>query len=331
MLQEETFDAETKIISILKVLSESAGSLGSTAISRSLEVRGIDLSERTVRYHLKTTDERGFTVPLGRDGRMITAEGLEELRLALAPVQVSFMRHRLELLAFLTTFDPAKHSGAVPINTSLFSEDTFADAKAIMSGAFAAGLCVSDLVATAREGEKLGDVVIPKGQVGLATICSVVLNGVLLKMGIPMESKFGGVLEIGQRKPKRFVAIIDYGGTSLDPSEQYIRAGMTSVSEASSTGNGRILANFREMPGPAVPMVEEVIPMLKNAGVGGVFALGNPSEQVCQISVSLNRSGLVLLGGLNPMAAVVESGIEVQNIGESGIVDYQRLVSFRTL
>ena len=71
--------------------------------------------------------------------------------------------------------------------------------------------------------------------------------------------------------------------------------------------------------------------MLKNAGVGGVFALGNPSEQVCQISVSLNRSGLVLLGGLNPMAAVVESGIEVQNIGESGIVDYQRLVSFRTL
>jgi hypothetical protein len=111
LLQEKTFDAETKIISILKVLSESAGSLESTAISRSLEVRGIDLSERTVRYHLKTTDERGFTVPLGRDGRMITAEGLEELRFALAPVQVSFMRHRLELLAFLTTFDPAKQSG----------------------------------------------------------------------------------------------------------------------------------------------------------------------------------------------------------------------------
>jgi len=111
LLQEKTFDAETKIISILKVLSESAGSLESTAISRSLEVRGIDLSERTVRYHLKTTDERGFTVPLGRGGRMITAEGLEELRFALAPVQVSFMRHRLELLAFLTTFDPAKQSG----------------------------------------------------------------------------------------------------------------------------------------------------------------------------------------------------------------------------
>ena len=31
------------------------------------------------------------------------------------------------------------------------------------------------------------------------------------------------------------------------------------------------------------------------------------------------------------MAAVVESGIEVQNIGESGIVDYQRLISFQTL
>ena len=43
------------------------------------------------------------------------------------------------------------------------------------------------------------------------------------------------------------------------------------------------------------------------------------------------RHGLVLLGGLNPMAAVVEAGIEVQNIGESGIIDYERLVSFKTL
>lgn len=331
MVQEATLDAETKIISVLKILSESVEPMGSTAISRELKQRWIGLSERSVRYYLKATDERGFTVPMGRDGRMITAEGLEELRLALAPVQVSFMRHRLELLAFLTTFNPKKRSGAVPINTSLFSEDTFVDALAKMKGAFAAGLCVSDLVATAGEGEKLGDVVIPKGQVGLATICSVVLNGVLLKMGVPTESKFGGVLEIEQGLPKRFVAIIDYGGTSLDPSEQYIRAGMTSVGKASTTGNGRILANFREMPGPANAIVEELIPLLKDAGIGGVLALGKPSEHVCQISVSLDRSGLVLLGGLNPMASVVEAGIPVQNIGESGIIDYQRLVNFQAL
>ena len=328
MLQGAISDAEQKVITILKVLSESSEALGSIAIARELEHHGVFLSERTVRYHLKMTDERGFTVPMGRDGRMITAEGLEELRLGLAPEQVSFMRHRLELLAFLTTFDPEKRTGHVPINTSLFDKDEFAEALVSMRNAFKAGFCVSELVATAQEGEKLGDVVIPTGKVGLATVCSVIINGVLLKRGVPTESKFGGVLEIRRWKPRRFVAIIDYGGTSLDPSEQYIRARTTSVNEAATTGSGRILANFREMPGPAKPIVEEVIPMLKEAGIGGVYVLGDPSEPVCQIAMGLNRLGMVLLGGLNPLAAAAEAGIAVENVGESGLIDYEQLVSF---
>ena len=49
-----------------------------------------------------------------------------------------------------------------------------------------------------------------------------------MKAGIPIESRFGGVLEIRNNKPRRFVALISYSGTSLDPSEQYIRARMTS-------------------------------------------------------------------------------------------------------
>lgn len=328
MLQDAISDAEQKIITILRVLSESSEPMGSTAIARELEHHGVFLSERAVRYHLKTTDERGFTVPLGRDGRMITAEGLEEQRLALAPQQLSFMRHKLELLAFLTTFNPEKRAGQVPINTSLIDKGRFTEALAAMSSTFKAGLCASELVATAQEGEKLGDVVIPKGKVGLATVCSVVINGVLLKRGVPTESKFGGVLEIRHHTPRRFVAMIDYGGTSLDPSEQYIRARMTSVNQATTTGSGRILANFREMPGPARPVVEEVIPMLKAVGFGGVYLLGDTSESVCQVAVGLNRIGMVLVGGLNPLAAATEAGIEVENVGESGTVDFKQLGSF---
>lgn len=328
MVQGAISDAEKKIIPILKVLSESSEPLGSTAIARELEYHGVFLSERAVRYHLKTTDERGLTVPMGHDGRMITSEGFEELRLALAPDQVSFMRHRLELLAFLTTFDPEKRTGQVPINTSIFDKDRLPEALTAMRGAFRAGFCVSELVATAQEHEKLGDVVIPAGKVGLATVCSVVINGVLLKRGVPTESKFGGVLEIRRWKPRRFVAIIDYGGTSLDPSEQYIRARRTGVGETIATGSGRILANFREMPGPCKPVIEETIPKLKEAGIGGLYVLGNTSEPVCQIAIGLNRIGMVLLGGLNPLAAAVEAGIEVENVGESGTIDYKQLVSF---
>jgi len=328
MISSANSDTERKILSILKVLSESSEPLGSITIARELEKHGLSLGERAVRYHLKITDERGYTQPLGIDGRMITSKGLEELKIALAPDQIGFILEKLELLAFRTTFSPDSRTGQVSINTSLFNKDDFPRAVEVMKDVFKAGICVSDLVATASEGQKLGDVVIPNGKIGMATICGVTINGVLLKHGVPMESKFGGVLEIRDFKPRRFVAIINYGGTSLDPSEQYILAGMTSVGEATKTGNGKILANFREIPAPARLIVEETAAKLKDAGINGVFALGNISEPVCQISVGMNRVGMVLLGGLNPVAAAVEAGIEVENVAESGMMDFQQLVSF---
>lgn len=328
MVQSASSDTERKIISILKVLSESSKPLGSITIARELERHGIFLSERAVRYHLRITDERGYTQPLGRNGRMLTPQGLEELRIALAPEQVGFILDKLELLAFRTTFDLQKRTGQLPINTSLIEKDRFKEALAAMRDAFKAGICVSELVAVASEGEKLGSVVIPSGKIGLATVCSVAINGVLLKSGIPIESRFGGVLEIRDSKPRRFIAIINYAGTSLDPSEQYIRAGMTNVSQAARTGNGKILANFREIPAPSRAIVDEKVAMLKEAGIGGVYALGNTSKPICQIAVGLNRVGMVLLGGLNPVAAAVEAGIEVENIAESGLIDFQQLISF---
>jgi repressor of nif and glnA expression len=328
MVQGATSETERKIISILKVLSESSEPLGSITIARELERHGIFLSERAVRYHLRITDERGYTQPLGRDGRMLTPQGLEELRMALAPEQVGFVEEKLELLAFHTTFDPQKRTGQIPINTSLIDKDKFKKALSAMSDVFKVGMCVSDLVAIASEGERLGSVVIPSGKTGLATVCSVVVNGVLLKAGVPVDSRFGGVLEVQNSKPRRFVAIINYSGTSLDPSEQYIRARMTSVSAAAKTGNGKILANFREIPSPSRAIVEEKIALLKDAGIKGVYVLGNTSEPVCQIAVGMNRVGMVLLGGLNPVAAAFEAGIEVENIGESGLIDFERLISF---
>ena len=326
-MQGASSDSERKVISILKVLSESSEPLGSITIARELERYGIFLSERAVRYHLRITDERGHTQALGRDGRMITPQGIEELRMALAPDQVGFVLEKLEMLAFYTTFDPNKKTGQVAINTSIFDANSFRQGLSIMKEAFKAGLCVSEYVAVASEGEKLGDVVIPSGKVGLANVCSVTINGVLLKAGIPIESRFGGVLEKRDYKPRRFVAIINYGGTSLDPSEQYIRARMTSVGEAARTGSGRILANFREIPAPSRSIVEECIGALKECGIGGVCTMGNTSEPVCQIAVGTNRIGVVLIGGLNPVAALAETGIEVENIGESGTIDFNQMQS----
>jgi repressor of nif and glnA expression len=321
-------DAESKLIAILKVLSESSEPLGSITIARNLEQEGVFLSERAVRYHLKIADERGYTQPAGRDGRMITPAGRKEVKEALAPQHLGFVREKLEALAYQTTLDPVKGTGMVAINTSIIDEADFPEALVAMKKPFKAGICVSDLVATASGGEKLGTVVIPDGKKGLATVCGAAVNGVLLKAGVPTEFRFGGVLEIRNSQPHRFVAIIDYAGTSLDPSEQFIRAKMTTVGEASITGKGKILGNFRTIPAPAREVFQETVIALGKIGIGGVFTIGQTSEPVCQISVAMNRIGVVQLGGLNPVAAAVEAGIEIENIAESGLIDFGQLHSF---
>ncbi len=327
MIQGTSTDTERKIIAILKVLSDPVEPLGSITIARRLESEGLLLSERAVRNHLKIADERGYTQPAGHDGRMITPEGMEEVKEALALEQLGSVRDKLELLAFQTTFDPEKKTGHLSINTSLIDKGKFKKAIAAMKDAFKAGICVSDLVATASEGERLGSVTVPKGKIGLATVCSVVINGVLLKAGVPTDFRFGGVLEVRNKRPRRFVAVMEYAGSSVDPSEQFIRARMTSVGEAARTGNGKILGVFRTIPAPARAIVEEKTALLKEAGIGGLFAMGNTSEPVAQIPVGLNRVAIVQLGGLNPVAAAVEAGIEIENIAESGMIEYQALSS----
>jgi repressor of nif and glnA expression len=325
MLGQDVRDTEVKLVAILKELSKSSEPLGSTTITRRLKHQGIVLSERGVRFYLKITDARGYTRPLGRGGRMITSEGQQEIKEALVEWQLGFVVNKLKSLACQTTFNPEKRSGQLPINTSLIGKNEFKKALSAMKDAFKAGFCVSKLVAIALEGEKLGSVVIPSGKIGFATVCSVATNGVLLKAGVPVENKYRGILEIRTSQPSRFVAIIDYAGTSLDPSEQYIRSRMTSVGEASRTSNGRVLAVYRAIPAPARKITEEKIKALKELGIGGVYTIGRTSGPLFQISGDLNRIGIVQLTGLNPVAAAVEAGIEVENIAGSGLIDFQQL------
>jgi len=326
----EMHDTERKVLSILRVLSDSRGPSGARVIARHLKGHGVELSERAVRYHLKLMDERGLTRLVGQwDGRVLTERGIDELKSALVRDKVGFAISRIELLAFRTDFDWENRTGLVPVNLSFFPEDKFASALRSMEAAFAAGFCVSNLVAVAREGEVLGEVAIPEGKVGLATVCSVVINGSLLKAGVPIDSRFGGILQIRNHQPVRFVELIHYAGSSLDPSEVFIRARMTSVREAATGGSGKILANFREIPALCRPIAEGVIAKLKDAGLGGVLLMGNTSEPVCETPVEINKVGMVLLGGLNPVAAAEESGIEAESHAMSAVIEYENLIEFK--
>jgi HTH-type transcriptional regulator, global nitrogen regulator NrpRI len=331
MIGAEVQDAKRKVIAILKVLQEFKEPLGARIIAQRLKSYGIELGERAVRYHLKIMDERGLTRLVGRDGRLITTAGVEELKSALVRDKVGFAISRIELLAFRTNFDPARRTGLVPVNVSFFPEEKFTQALEIMKPIFERGLCVSDKVLTAGAGEKIGDAIVPPGKIALATVCSVVINGTLLKAGVPMDSRFGGIIEIKNQKPRRFVELINYAGSSMDPSEVFIRAGMTSVLDVAKTGEGKLLANYREVPALCRPVVENVVAQLKEAGIGGLLMIGNASEPVCETPVELNRIGIVLLGGLNPVAAAEEAGIQADSHAMSTLVSYQSLTSISEL
>lgn len=332
MIGYDSHQVERKVISILKILSESPQPLGARLISRQLKEQGIELGERAVRYHLKLMDERGLTRPMERwDGRQITQLGIEELNNALVADKIGFVLERIELLAFRTSFDIERRTGLVPVNISFFPKQKFAEALQAMKAAFKAGLCVSDLVAVASEGERLGEVIVPKGKVGLATVCSIIINGSLLKVGISVDSRFGGVLQLRNNQPLRFVNLIYYSGSTLDPSEIFIRAKMTDVQGVVRKGEGKVLANFREIPAQCQPLVEKVTNQLKEVGLNGLIMMGNPSEAVCGIPVGLNRVGMILLGGLTPVAAAEEAGIEAENRAMSTMLEYQSLIKFREL
>ena len=330
--QADNHDIKRKTIAILKILHDSHEPLGGRVIARQLSDIGIDLGERAVRYHLKIMDAQGYTRCDGRrDGRLITPKGIEELNSALVTDRIGSVAAKIEQLAYRTSFDLKKRSGDIPINISILSRKSLGPALEAMSAAFRAGICVSDLVSIAFEGEELGGQIIPSGMVGLATVSCVAISSAILKAGIPLDTRFGGILQIHDRQPVRFVELIEYSGCSVNPAEILIASRMTSVASAARHGEGKILANMIEIPVVCRPAAMAILNELANAGFTGTIGVGKANESLYEVPAETNKLGIVLQSGLNPVAAAVEANIEVENHAMSGLIDYTRLLKFEEI
>lgn len=324
-------DLKRKTIAILKTLKGKKEPVGAHIIARQLKIQGIDLSERTVRYHLKNLDEQGFTQVVGKEGRLITEKGLEELERALAFDKTGMVIAKIENLSYLTTFDHRTLSGQVPINISLFAQKSYPKAKKVLNQVFKKKLALTDRVAMFKAGEVFGDFEVPEGYFGIGTVCSVVVNGVLVKAGIPVAPRFGGLLEYSEGKPWRFTDLIGYEGSTMDPLEVFIRSGMTEVKKVVKTGEGRILASFREIPSSALDEAKRIVEELKQVGFFGVVEVGRPSQPLFEAPVLADRAGLVVIGGLNPLAALEEAGIRTENRAMGGLIDFEKLVPWEEI
>ena len=318
-------DAQRKTATILRILAEADHPLGSTRIARELRLRGIDLKQRMVRYYLEEMDKRGFTENLGRPGRKLTRRGLRELESAVAVDRVGFVSSRVDELACSLTFDLERQAGSVILNISSVSSRDFKKAKKIVHKAIAAGLGMGRFIAEASGGEKVAGFIVPAGRAALGTVCSVTLNGALCAHGIPVTSRFGGLLELQDGRPHRFTQLIQYDGTTIDPIEIFIKGGMTRVGDAARTGTGTIGASFREIPAVALPKATELMDRLARLGLGGVLEVGIPGKPLLDVPVSQGRVGLVVAAGLNPLAAVEEAGIATENHAMAVLYEFGRL------
>ncbi|MBA4389080.1 MAG: hypothetical protein C0404_13950 [Verrucomicrobia bacterium] len=56
--------------------------------------------------------------------------------------------------------------------------------------------------------------------------------------------------------------------------------------------------------------------------------LGKPSVPLLEIPVSEGRTGMIVVGGMNPVAALHESWIEVTMQSLAGLEDFSRFVNF---
>lgn len=316
---------------ILNALKSVGVRMTSGELAEVLLDGGQELSERTIRLYLRGLEEEGLTESLGRRGHRLTEAGLREVRAAQTLERVGYLSAKIDQMTFRMNFDLEERKGEVVVNTSVVPLQVLKECADRICRVFEKGYAMGSLLALLEPGERLGDMVVAKGHVGLCTVCSITLNGVLLKHGVPTDSRFGGLVELRRDKPVRFVEIIRYDGTSIDPLEVFIRSRMTDYHGAIRDGNGLIGASFRELPADSRELVVRLADRLGRVGLGAFMRIGAPGQPVLGCPVGEGRIGTVVVGGLNPIAIVEESGHRAETRALSGLMDFGRLFPYSEL
>ncbi|QEN06039.1 DUF128 domain-containing protein [Thiospirochaeta perfilievii] len=322
---------EDKRLKILNILRDNNEALSSQKITNHLNEQGIQISERTVRFHLLAMDKKGFTQYIGRKGRLLTALGEQELTKVKAYEKVGFLSSKIDEFSYNMNFDLEKKEGSVLVNVTLISQDDLKNSIELLYTAFEHGFVMGELLTIFFPEDSDDKIEIPKGFVGIGSVCSITLNGILLSKGIPVHSIFGGLLEIEDRTAKRFVEIIQYNGTSLDPLEIFISSGLTDHTRLCSSGSGVVGASFRDVPASSREKVIQIFERCQEIGLGSFLEIGYPGSPLLEIPVSEGRVGFIVTGGLNAVGLLAESGIKLYSKTLSGYVDFKKLVNYREL
>lgn len=160
-------------------------------------------------------------------------------------------------------------------------------------------------------------------KIGVGTICSLSIDGILIKNGIMSNPRYGGLLELSN--PPLFVDLISYNGSSIDPHKVFIAKEMTSIHK--SIGPNRILASIKEIPYIAREYAVETLEHLKNIGFS-VYKIGKPRELIYNAKVDNYNFGVVTGSGLNQISAIKEDNIDIDVKAMEMIIPFEKMNRF---
>jgi len=78
-------------------------------------------------------------------------------------------------------------------------------------------------------------------------------------------------------------------------------------------------------------LVKQLGKELKEKGIGGILLIGNPNQPLLEMPVGIDKAGFVVVGGLNPIAALAEAGIPTESKAMSTLFRFSDLIKFKEL
>jgi repressor of nif and glnA expression len=242
---------------------------------------------------------------------------------------LKFVNHSIDDFAMQVTYRPETHEGRLVYNLSLVKNEDLEFAIGTLKDAAKTRIVASGLVKFLSSGEKMDSFVVPKGQTGICTVCSVTFDGLLVRHGIPINPIGGGLVEIENRTPIRFTHMILYEYTTIDPLQVLNSLRLTSVTNVMRRGSGTILANIREFHMEAERRVGEVLDELTDSSFIGVLAVGMPNVSLLGVPVNPQFIAIAAVGGTNAVAAIREGGRWVETHSMKGLMDVSDMTEIR--
>ncbi|WOF16184.1 DUF128 domain-containing protein [Methanoplanus sp. FWC-SCC4] len=306
--------SERKCIEILRLLKEYQEPLGAKRLSELMAEHGFTLTDRAVQYYLSYLDDMGFTRKVGNRGRVLTTAGISETERALVDERIGFIISKLEKLAFKSTFNPETGTGNVAYNLSYVPYDQVELVSKAFDEVIDAGLAFFSSYKIVDNDPR-----VPAGHSGFMTVCSITMDGVLQRKGIPVKMAFGGIVGLNNSKPLGFHDLIGYRGTTVDPLLLFINAGLTSIGKAAKTGNGTVLANVREVPDAAKDSVEVIASKMREMGFKFPVTMGTG---VLNVRPDPYRTSIVSYSGMNLIGNAYEKGYSIKTEIGAGNIPY---------